>query len=176
MRTESLHTRITHLDELQISQGPAVAQAVSRPPLTAGILVRYRVSACAICGAHSGTVPGYSPSRAVIPCQHHSTNAPLSPVSIIPPTLHSPLSLSFHQRPTLPCQYHSTNAPLSPVSIIPPTLHRPTHFHLNTTPVRRTSGRDLVAFKQTVLFRISANIAYKSTSTNFRASGGCQVT
>ena len=45
------------------------------------------------------------------PCQYHSTNAPLSPASIIPPMLHSPLPVSFHQCSTPPCQYHSTNAP-----------------------------------------------------------------
>ena len=59
------------------------------------------------------------------PCQHHSNNAPLSPVSTIPPVLHSPLSALFHQCSTLPCQHHSTNAPLSPVNTIPPMLHSP---------------------------------------------------
>ena len=49
----------------------------------------------------SGTGTGLPPSTSV------------SPVSIIPPMLHSPLSVSFHQRSTLPCQYHSTNAPHS---------------------------------------------------------------
>jgi hypothetical protein len=46
-------------------------------------------------------------------------------VSTIPPTLHSPLSVSSHQRSALPCKYHPTNAPLSPVSTVPPTLHSP---------------------------------------------------
>jgi len=102
------------------------------------------------------------------PCQYHSTNAPhsfihlpptlynvflpvlqFSPVSIIPPMLHTH-SFIYHPRCIMfssqyisfPCQYHSTNAPhsfihlpptlynvflpvlqFSPVSIIPPMLH-----------------------------------------------------
>jgi hypothetical protein len=47
--------------------------------------------------AQHGSGNGFSPSTSVIPCQYHSTNAPLSPVSTIPPTLHSPLSVPFHQ-------------------------------------------------------------------------------
>jgi hypothetical protein len=73
------------------------------------------------------------------PCQYHSTNAPysfkhlpptlynvslpvlqFSPVSIIPPMLHTH-SYIYHQRCIMflsqyfsfPCQYHSTNAPYS---------------------------------------------------------------
>ena len=88
-----------------------------------------------IYGRQSGSGLGYSPSTSVFPCQYHSTNAPyqfihlppmlynvflpvlqFSPVSIIPPMLHThsftyhpccimflsqhfsfPLSISFHQ-------------------------------------------------------------------------------
>jgi len=70
-----------------------------------------------------------------------------SPVSIIPPMLHThsfiyhrrcimffsqyfsfPLSVSFYQyhspsTSVFPCQYHSTSTPVSLVSIIPPMLH-----------------------------------------------------
>jgi hypothetical protein len=80
------------------------------------------------------------------PCQNHSTNAPLSPVSIIPRKLHSPLSVSFQLCSTLPCQYHSTNAPLSPVSTIPPMLHTP--LHLQVVFTKRTNSRSLGALKK----------------------------
>ena len=61
------------------------------------------------------------------------------------PVLLFPLSVSFHQCSSLPCQYHSTNAPVSPVSIIPLMLHA--HLHINTTSIRRTSGRGLRTFE-----------------------------
>ena len=104
--------------------------------------VRSQVSPCQFCSAQSGTVvTGFSPSTSVFPCQYQSTNAPypfihlpptlynislpvlqFSPVSIIPPMLHThsftfhpryimflpqffscPLSLSFHQCSILFC-------------------------------------------------------------------------
>jgi hypothetical protein len=70
-----------------------------------------------------------------VTCQYHSTNAPLSTVSIIPPMLHSLLSVSFHQCSTLSRQYHCTNALFSPVSIIPPMLHSlmSVSFHQRST-------------------------------------------
>src|SRR5215470_6948810 len=82
------------------------------------------------------------------PCQYHSTNAPysfihlpptlynvflpvlqFSPVSIIPPMLHTH-SFIYHRRCIMffsqyfsfPCQYHSTNAPYSFIHL-PPTLY-----------------------------------------------------
>ena len=92
-----------------------------------------------------------------------------SPVSIIPPMLHTH-SFTYHphymflsQYFSFPCQYHSTNAPypfihlpptlyvslpvlqFSPVTTIPPMLH--THLHFNTTLIRRTSGRNVGTFK-----------------------------
>jgi len=102
------------------------------------------------------------------PCQYHSTNSPysfihlsptlyndfslstsVSPISIIPPILHTHsfiyhphCIMFFSQHFSFPCQYHSTNSPysfihlspmlyndfslstsVSPISIIPPILH-----------------------------------------------------
>jgi hypothetical protein len=56
-------------------KGRAMAQAVSRRPLTAETRVRSRVSPCGICGGQSGTGTGFSPSTSVFPCQFHSTGA-----------------------------------------------------------------------------------------------------
>jgi hypothetical protein len=108
-----------------------MAEAVSRRPLTAQARFRSQLIPGEICGIETR----FSKNTLALPCQYHSTNAPLSPVSTIPPMHHSPLSVSFHQRSTLPCQYHSTNAPLSPVSIIPPMHHSPLSesFHQCTT-------------------------------------------
>jgi hypothetical protein len=39
----------------------------------------------------------FVPEISVFSCQYHSTNAPHSPVSTIPPMLHTPLSVPFHQ-------------------------------------------------------------------------------
>jgi hypothetical protein len=49
------------------------------------------------------------PPRPTLPCQYHSTNTPLSPVSTIAPTPHTPLSVPFHQHPTLPCPHYFGN-------------------------------------------------------------------
>jgi hypothetical protein len=57
--------------------GPAMAQAVSRRPLTAEARVRSRFCPCGICGGYSGTGTGFSPSTSVFPCQFNSTGAPL---------------------------------------------------------------------------------------------------
>jgi hypothetical protein len=57
--------------------GRAMAQAVSRRPLTAEARVRSPVSPCGICGGQRGTGIGVSPSTLVFPCQFHSTGAPL---------------------------------------------------------------------------------------------------
>jgi hypothetical protein len=56
--------------------GRAMAQAVSRRPLTAEVRVHSRVSPCVICGGQSGTGTGFSPVLR------------FSPVNFIPPVLH----------------------------------------------------------------------------------------
>jgi hypothetical protein len=56
--------------------GRAMAQAVSRRPLTAEARVRSRVSPCGVCGGQSGTGTVFSPS-----CR-------FSPVNFIPLVLH----------------------------------------------------------------------------------------
>jgi hypothetical protein len=55
--------------------GRAMAQAVSRRPLTAEARVRARVNPCGICGGQSGTGTGFSLSSSVFPCRYHSTVA-----------------------------------------------------------------------------------------------------
>jgi hypothetical protein len=57
--------------------GRAMAQAVSRRPLTAEARVQSRVTPCGICGGQSGTGTDFFPSTSVLPCQFHSTGAPL---------------------------------------------------------------------------------------------------
>jgi hypothetical protein len=58
-------------------KGRAMAQAVSRRPLTAEARVRSLASPCEICGGQSGNWTGFSPSTSVLPCQFHSIGAPL---------------------------------------------------------------------------------------------------
>jgi hypothetical protein len=65
--------RIAYMDFV----GRAMAQAVSRRPLTAEARFRSRVGPCGICGGQSGTGTGFSPSTSVFPCHFHSTGAPL---------------------------------------------------------------------------------------------------
>jgi hypothetical protein len=55
--------------------GRAMAQVVSRRPLTADARVRARVNPCGIFGGQCGTGTGFSPSYSVFLCQHHSTVA-----------------------------------------------------------------------------------------------------
>jgi hypothetical protein len=55
--------------------GRAMAQVVSRRPLTAEDRVRARVNPCGICGGQSGSRTGFSPSSSVFSCQYHSTVA-----------------------------------------------------------------------------------------------------
>jgi hypothetical protein len=57
-------------------EGRAMAQVVSRLPLTAEARVRARVNPCGIGGGQSGPGTGFSPSSSVFPCQY-----------IIPPSL-----------------------------------------------------------------------------------------
>ena len=62
---------------VRVELGRAMAQAVSRRPLTAEAWVRSRVSPCRICGRQSGTGTGFSPSTSVFRCQFHPTGVPL---------------------------------------------------------------------------------------------------
>ena len=54
-----------------------MAQAVSRRPLTAETRVRSRVNPREIFIGQSGTGTGFFPSNSGLPCQFHSTGAPL---------------------------------------------------------------------------------------------------
>jgi hypothetical protein len=58
-----------------------MAQAVNRRPLTAEAQFRSQTSSCEVFVGHVGAVTGFSPSTSV------------SPVSIIPPMLHTHLHL-----------------------------------------------------------------------------------
>jgi hypothetical protein len=60
------------------ADGRAMAQAVSRRPLTAEARVRSRFNPCGICGGQSGTGTGPPPPRVLR----------FSPVSFIPTVLH----------------------------------------------------------------------------------------
>jgi hypothetical protein len=56
--------------------GRAMAQVVSRQPLTVEARVRARVNPCGICGGQSGTGTGFSPSFFRFPLSvYHSTVA-----------------------------------------------------------------------------------------------------
>ena len=91
-------------------------QAVSCGPLTAEKRVQSQVSSFEFSGGQSGNRTGFSSSTSVFPCQYHSTIAPkafihlpptlynvflpvlqFSPVSIIPPLLHTHSSI-YHPR------------------------------------------------------------------------------
>jgi hypothetical protein len=63
--------------QLNVRKGRAIAQAVSRWPLTAEARVRSWFSPCGICGGQSGTGTCFSPSTSVFHYQFHSTGAPL---------------------------------------------------------------------------------------------------
>jgi hypothetical protein len=52
-----------------------MAQAVSCQPFTTEAWFCIWVSPCGICGGHSGTGTGFSPSSSVLFCQDHSTMA-----------------------------------------------------------------------------------------------------
>jgi hypothetical protein len=57
--------------------GRAMAQAVTRRPLTVEARIRSRVSPRRICGGQSGTGTGLSPSTSAFPCRFHCTGTPL---------------------------------------------------------------------------------------------------
>jgi hypothetical protein len=52
------------------SIGRAMAQDVSRRPLTAEARVRARINPCGICGGQNGTGTGFSQSSSVLPSQY----------------------------------------------------------------------------------------------------------
>jgi hypothetical protein len=71
-------TDFRHVSEFSTSiglLGSAMAQVVSRRPLTAEARVRARVNPCGICGGQSDTETGFSPSSSVFPSIYHSTVA-----------------------------------------------------------------------------------------------------
>ena len=55
-----------------------MGQAVGRQPLALEAWLRSRDSPCVICGAQSGTVPGFPPSTSAFLCQYSSRNVPYS--------------------------------------------------------------------------------------------------
>jgi hypothetical protein len=63
-----------------MSKGRAMAQAVSRWPLTAEARVRARVNPCGICGGQSGTGQVISEYFG-FPCKYHSTIAPYTSIT-----------------------------------------------------------------------------------------------
>jgi hypothetical protein len=63
------------ISEVTELPGRAMAQVVSRRPLTSETRVRARVNPFGICGGQRGTGTGFSPSSSVFPCH------------IIPPSL-----------------------------------------------------------------------------------------
>jgi hypothetical protein len=58
-----------------MKRGFAMAQVVTRRPLTVEAWVRALVNPYGIYGGQSGTGTGFSPSSSVFPCQYHSTVA-----------------------------------------------------------------------------------------------------
>jgi hypothetical protein len=104
VRTESLHV----IQDNFPLKGRAMRHACSRRrPPTAYARVRSQISLYEICGEQSGPRTGFSPGTSPFPCQYHSTIFPLlvpfhhlSPVSTIPPMLHTHLPSS-----TCSCQY-----------------------------------------------------------------------
>jgi hypothetical protein len=72
-----IRRKILHVADASNSppSGRAMAQVVSRRPLTAEAQVCAQVNQCGICGGQSGTGKGFSPSSSVFPSIYHSTVA-----------------------------------------------------------------------------------------------------
>jgi hypothetical protein len=62
--------------KLTSNHSHAMAQTVSRCPLTAEARVRGRVKPCEVCSKQSCTGTGLSPSFSAFPCHYHSTVPP----------------------------------------------------------------------------------------------------
>jgi hypothetical protein len=87
--------------ELVSGAGRAMAQAVSRWPVTAEARVRARVNPCGICGGQSGTGQVFSEYFG-FPCKYHSTIAPYSPITALwGVRLHWPSSTLSQPRPSV---------------------------------------------------------------------------
>jgi hypothetical protein len=69
--------------------GRAIAQAVSRRPLTAEATVLSRVSPFGICGGQSDTGTGFPPEYFGFPCQFHSTGRKTKKLIIFITGLHN---------------------------------------------------------------------------------------
>ena len=120
---------------------------------------------------------GFCPSNSVFPCQYHSTIAPysfihlpptlynvslpvlqFSPVSIIPPLLHTH-SFIYHPRCIMflsqyfsfPCQYHSTIAPYS-------------FFHLSTSSIFLANGSVVKQHTSWALGQVAFTIGLDQTA------------
>ena len=94
-----------------------MAQVIRCRPRNTKARVRLQVSPYKICVGKSDTRTGSAPCSSV------------SPVSIIPPMLHThsfiyqrQCTIFFSQYFSFPCQYHSTNAQYSFI-LLPPTQH-----------------------------------------------------
>ena len=121
---------------------PPTLYNVSLPTLQFPLSVSFHQCSIPIHSPTTHTILCFSPSTSVFPSQYHSTIAPypfihlpptlynvslpvlqFSPVSIIPPMLHTH-SFTYHPRYIMflsqhfsfPCQYHSTNAAYSSFS------------------------------------------------------------
>jgi hypothetical protein len=98
----------------QCNTGRAMAQAVSRRPLTAEARVRSRVSPRGIYGGQSGTGTGFSPSTSVFPCPFPPRRPGVDPGSV---------HLGFVVDKVALGQVFPRVPLFSPVSFIPPVLH-----------------------------------------------------
>jgi hypothetical protein len=65
----------TVFTKMNVETAVAMNQVVSHRPLTVEVHVCTWVSPCGICGRHSSTRTGFSPSSLIFPCQYHSTMA-----------------------------------------------------------------------------------------------------
>jgi hypothetical protein len=62
--------KIAHNKGVTYIEGRAMAQVVSRRPLTAEARVHIRVNQCGIYGGQKGNGTGFSPRSSAFPCQY----------------------------------------------------------------------------------------------------------